>query len=201
MTDPYKVLGVSPNATDEQIKDAYRALARKYHPDNFVDNPLSDLAGEKMQEINEAYDEIMRQRRSAAQGGPQASHSQSGYYQSSQFSDIRRLINSGRVNEAEELIDGIPAAQRNAEWYFLKGSVCYSRGWLDQAVSNFTRANEMDPANQEYKAALNQLLWQRQNGYAQHAGNAQNVMCNSCCDICTAFYCANCVTRCCCGGF
>ncbi|MBQ8669931.1 MAG: J domain-containing protein, partial [Oscillospiraceae bacterium] len=140
MTDPYKVLGVSPNATDEQIKDAYRALARKYHPDNFVDNPLSDLAGEKMQEINEAYDEIMRQRRSAAQGGPQASHSQSSYYQSSQFSDIRRLINSGRVNEAEELIDGIPAAQRNAEWYFLKGSVCYTRGWLDQAVSNFTRA-------------------------------------------------------------
>ena len=48
MTDPYKVLGVSPNATEEQIKDAYRALARKYHPDNFVDNPLSDLAGEKM---------------------------------------------------------------------------------------------------------------------------------------------------------
>ena len=197
MTDPYKVLGVSPNATDEEIKETYRALARKYHPDNFVDNPLSDLAGEKMQEINDAYDEIMRQRRSAAQG----SYSQSGSYQSSHLSDIRRLINSGRINEAEELIDGIPAAQRNAEWYFLKGSVCYTRGWLDQAVSNFSRANEMDPANQEYKAALNQLLWQRQNGYAQHGSNAQSMMCGSCCHICTAFYCANCVTRCCCGGF
>ncbi|MBR5559024.1 MAG: J domain-containing protein [Oscillospiraceae bacterium] len=200
MTDPYKVLGVSPNATDEQIKDAYRALARKYHPDNFVDNPLSDLADEKMQEINLAYDEIMRQRRTASQGAQQ------GYSQdscrSSQFSDIRRLINAGRVNEAEELIDGIPVAQRGAEWYFLKGSVCYTRGWLDQAVGNFTRAAEMDPSNQEYKAALNQLLWQRQNGYAQHSGaSGQNMMCGSCCDICAAFYCANCVTRCCCGGF
>ena len=201
MTDPYKVLGVSPNATDEQIKDAYRALARKYHPDNFVDNPLSDLAGEKMQEINEAYDEIMRLRRSAGQDGGQASYAQ-GNSHSSHFSDIRRLINSGRINEAEELIEGIPMAQRGAEWYFLKGSICYIRGRLDQALGHFSRASEMDPSNQEYKAALNQLLWQRQNGYSTNsAGSPQNVMCGNCCDICAAFYCANCVTRCCCGGF
>ena len=62
MNDPYKVLGVSPSATDEQIKDAYRQLARKYHPDNYVNNPLSDLATEKMKEINEAYDAITKQR-------------------------------------------------------------------------------------------------------------------------------------------
>ena len=64
MTDPYKVLGVSPGASDDEIKDAYRRLARKYHPDNYVNNPLSDLATEKMKEINEAYDEIQRQRKS-----------------------------------------------------------------------------------------------------------------------------------------
>ncbi len=72
MTDPYQVLGVSPSATDDEIKTAYRQLARKYHPDNYVDNPLADLATEKMKEINEAYDEIQRRRR---EGGQSASGS------------------------------------------------------------------------------------------------------------------------------
>lgn len=62
MTDPYKVLGISPDATDEQVKAAYRELAKKYHPDNYADNPLADLAQEKMKAINEAYDTIMNQR-------------------------------------------------------------------------------------------------------------------------------------------
>lgn len=65
MTDPYKVLGVSPSATDEEIKDAYRKLAKKYHPDQYGDSPLSELAGEKMKEINEAYDTIVSQRKTA----------------------------------------------------------------------------------------------------------------------------------------
>ncbi|MBO5754437.1 MAG: DnaJ domain-containing protein, partial [Clostridia bacterium] len=63
MTDPYKVLGISPNATDIEVKNAYRALARKYHPDNYdSNNPLADLASEKMKEINEAYEAIMKSR-------------------------------------------------------------------------------------------------------------------------------------------
>ena len=73
MTDPYKVLGVSPHATDDEVKDAYRRLARKYHPDNYVNNPLSDLATEKMKEINEAYDEIQRQRKGGGSGYGQQS--------------------------------------------------------------------------------------------------------------------------------
>ena len=60
MNDPYQVLGISRNATEEEIKRAYRDLARKYHPDNYQDNPLADLAQEKMKEINEAYDFLMK---------------------------------------------------------------------------------------------------------------------------------------------
>ena len=62
MKDPYKVLGVAREATDEEIKKAYRELARKYHPDNYVNNPLADLVEEKMKEVNEAYDQIQKER-------------------------------------------------------------------------------------------------------------------------------------------
>ena len=68
MTDPYKVLGVAPNATDEEIKKAYRALARKYHPDKYRESDLADLASEKMKEINAAYEEIQNIRKN---GGAQ----------------------------------------------------------------------------------------------------------------------------------
>ena len=61
MNDPYQILGVSGNATDEEIKKAYRELARKYHPDNYHDNPLADLAQEKMKEINAAYEQITKE--------------------------------------------------------------------------------------------------------------------------------------------
>lgn len=73
MTDPYKVLGVSPNASDDEIKAAYRQLAKKYHPDNYANNPLADLAEEKMREINEAYDMIQSMRVSRGNGGGNSS--------------------------------------------------------------------------------------------------------------------------------
>ena len=62
--NPYDVLGVSPSASDDEIKKAYRDLTRKYHPDANVDNPLADLAEEKFKEVQEAYDTIMHERSS-----------------------------------------------------------------------------------------------------------------------------------------
>lgn len=211
MTDPYQVLGVSPNATDEQIKNAYRELARKYHPDNYVNNPLADLAQEKMKEINEAYDQIQRQRKQqqqsySGQASANRGYSNAGYsHQSysgqgrSQFADIRQLLNSNRLSEAEELLEGIPQQRRDAEWYYLRGRVFYVHGWLDQAYSYYTRAVQMNPGNAEYQTALNQLMWQRNTGRPSGGyGDYRNVQSGgmSGCDMCSGLICADCCCEC-----
>ena len=97
MTDPYKVLGVDRSASDDEIKKAYRDLARKYHPDNYRDNPLSDLVEEKMKEINEAYDQIQKERAGKGSGGGGSYQSYTSSSSSdSRFAEIRMLINSRR---------------------------------------------------------------------------------------------------------
>lgn len=193
MTNPYDVLGISPNATDDEVKAAYREQARKYHPDNYTDNPLSDLAQEKMQEINEAYDTIVRERKqkrgSGSTAGPAGSDGRSAG--PSRYPDIREMLRGGRVLDAEMLLDGIPAASRDAEWYFLKGSVLYRKGWLEDAYSHFTRACQMDPNNREYRDHLNQMEAQRRGGmYRQQGGGCSG------CDVCSSLICADCCCEC-----
>jgi len=187
MKNPYEVLGVSPSATDEQIKDAYRQLARKYHPDQYNSNPLSDLAQEKMKEINEAYDTIIKQRQGQSSGT------------ASGFSDIRMMISQRRYAQAEELLDGIPSSMRNAEWHYLKGQVLYQKGWLEEANRHFSYAADMDPANQEYQSAVHRSTDQRSGRYVQH--HPQGCMCDGCDDICCSLLCADCCCECMGGDF
>ena len=213
--DPYRILGVAPDATDEQVKAAYRDLARKYHPDNYANNPLADLAQEKMKQINEAYDTIQKQRKQNAQsGGYQSAGSsyQSGAYQyntgsqsSGQFADIRRLVMQKRIVEAEELLEGVPEYQRNAEWYFLKGNIFYSKGWLDEAYKCFTIAAQQNPSNPEYQSALQQMMWQRGSARPAGMGGAGNVYGGTagcdCCDVFSTLWCADCCCECMGGDF
>ncbi len=191
MKDPYSVLGVDKNASDEEIKNAYRELARKYHPDNYADNPLSDLAGEKMKEINEAYDAIVNNRRSGKK-------SSDGFYANStntSFPEVRQLINQGRLEQAQEVLDGVQPQSRNAEWYFLNGTVLYRRGWFDQAYTSFATASRMDPSNMEYRNALNRA--QRQSGRQYNPYNTYGTgMGMSGCDCCTNLLCADCCCEC-----
>lgn len=159
MRDPYQVLGVPSTATDEEVKKAYRDLARKYHPDNYHDNPLADLAQERMKEINEAYEAVQSQRKAERAGGYSGGYGgyQAGYqtgYQSggSRYQRIRMAISQGNLNLAEELLNAM--TDHDAEWSFLKGAICYRRGWLDEARRYYQNAVNMDPDNQEYQRAL-----------------------------------------------
>ena len=193
MRDPYEVLGVKPTATDDEVKTAYRTLARKYHPDNYVDNPLSDLAHEKMQEINEAYDAIVRMRKDGGNhqnGGYRAPHGGP-----SRYNDIRQMIMQNRLMDAEMLLDGIPAASRDAEWFFLKGSVLHKKGWLEEAYNHFATACRMDPNNFEYRQALNHANAGRQTGGYHQGGNPGGQTCNTC-DVCQTLWCMDCCCEC-----
>jgi len=205
MTDPYKVLGVSSSATDDEIKEAYRAMAKKYHPDQYSDSPLADLASEKMKEINEAYDTIVAQRKNRSAGGYSAGgYAYNGYTGagrtsgSSGFNDVRSYIMSGRIADAEQLLNGVPVESRNAEWYFLKGTVLFRRGWLEEAKEHFTRACQMDPGNPEYQAALNQAMNQRSGNYGGYNPNMNMNRVGGCntCDVCNTLLCADCCCEC-----
>ena len=197
MSDPFKALGVSPSATDEEVKEAYRSLAKKYHPDQYADSPLKELADEKMKEINEAYDAITAQRKAGSGQGRAGGYGYNnvGGSRSSAFSDVRSLIMAGRIADAEQLLNGVPAERRNAEWYFLKGSVLYRRGWLEEAKDHFSRACQMDPGNGEYSAALNQAMNQGSGMYGGYNPNMAAGGCNTC-DLCQGLICADCCCEC-----
>ena len=195
MNNPYKVLGVSPNATDDEIKQAYRELARKYHPDKYRDSDLSDLAEEKMKEINAAYEEIQSLRKqSGATDGAQGSGTQ--YGSSSSFGLIRTLINQGEIREAEHRLYAVAEAARNAEWYFLMGCVMLKKGFYVDAQKMFDRACAMDPNNAEYRSAKEQLYHQT----SQYGGGYRTVQHSSsfcdACDCCNTLICADCCCEC-----
>ena len=192
MSDPYEVLGVSPSASDDEIKRAYRELVKKYHPDNYNDNPLADLAEAKMKEINEAYDIIVKQRTQGGYqtaGGYTGGGSQTGYSgRSTVFAQVRQLINQGNLSEAESLLQ--MSSTRNAEWYFLTGSIAYRKGWMDEARQNFWTACNMDPTNFEYRQALNSMGMTATRG--AYGGGSDDLL-----TLCTTLCCLNCLCNSC----
>lgn len=196
MTNPYQVLGVSPEATDEEIKRAYRDLARKYHPDKYRDSDLADLASEKMKEINAAYEEIQKMRagRSTADGKTSYDGTPRTDGSSDQtFAQIRRLINEGEIAEAEKTLRGMDVSRQNAEWHFLMGCVLYKRGYFLDAAKMFDLACRMDPYNAEYRAAKDRL---RESTQTYGKGYRTESSPDCVCDMCSSLLCADCCCEC-----
>lgn len=195
MNDPYSVLGVSSSASDEEVKKAYRELARKYHPDNYHDNPLADLASEKMKEINEAYDTITKSREAGSSYGGGSAYQSQGYQQSrpgyrsgsGAYAQIRNLINANQLDQAQSMLSAIQT--HDAEWNYLMGSVYWRRGWMDEAGRYFRTAAMMDPNNIEYRNAIQYMNRGGQAYRPAGAGSMKNV---DACSVCETLYCADC---------
>ena len=195
--DPYKVLGIDRTATDEEVKAAYRELAKKYHPDNYVGSPLADLAQEKMKEINDAYDTVSKQRQKQREERENAYYGANESFsgeERAQFAEIRELINQRNFYEADVRLNAMEESMRNAEWHYLKGLVFSARGWYFEASRYFSTACTMDPENEEYKAALENLK-ATASGYERRGAEC------GICDVCTALMCVDCCCESCGGDF
>ena len=167
--DPYKVLGVSPNATDEEIKTAYRRLAKKYHPDR---NPGDAEAARKMQEVNDAYDQIKNPDKQRRAGGYGSYGGYSGYGGQSHTGQYQQAaaqyIRFGRYREALNILAS--DTNRNARWYCLSALANDGLGNQITALEHIRRAVSMDPNNPEYLEILDQI----ENGgaaYRRQAGS------------------------------
>jgi len=189
MKNYYEILGIKPGASKDEIRSAYKTLVKKYHPDQYANNPLSDLASEKLKEINEAYDALTKNSTSSGNSNYNRSYNSSNNNSNSDYQNIRLLIQQGRINQAEQLLNQNPA--QTAEWNYLMGVVFLQKGWHDQGRQYLQRAVQMEPTNFEYRNTLNRINTQRHTARNYNSQNAD--MCN----ICGGLICADCLCECC----
>ena len=174
MFDPYSILGVSRDASDEEIKKAYRKLSRKYHPDANINNPNKDQAEEKFKEIQQAYDQIMKEREYSSSGnygyggntgyggfggfgGYGGSQSNSGYQDEEA---IRRqaasnYVQSGHYQEAMNVLSSLK--ERNAQWYYLSAVANMGLGNNVNAMNHIREAVRLEPDNMQYRMMLQRM--------------------------------------------
>lgn len=204
--DPYKVLGVSPDASDEEIKKAYRALAKKYHPDR---NPGDEAAAKKMQQVNAAYEQIKNPDKAqqngygGSYGGGYSQYDPFGFggyggYRQRSYSEpgagdnyqqaAMNYIRFGRYREALNALNN--SSDRNARWYYLSALANDGLGNQVTALEHIRRAVSMEPDNQEYIDALNQI----EHGGAAYRRQARNfsgfeMRSNPCMNLCLCYLC------------
>lgn len=202
MLDPYSILGVSKDASDEEIKKAYRRLSRKYHPDANINNPNKAQAEEKFKEVQQAYDQIMKER----EYGPGAGSGSYGGYgraqNSSTYQDEESLrrqaaanyIQSGHYQEALNVLSSL--GQRNGQWYYLSAMANMGMGNNVKALNDIREAVRLEPDNSQYRMLLQRMegggTWYQEmqspfGGMPTEGGDfcmklcLANLACNLCC--------------------
>ena len=204
MFDPYSVLGVSRDASDEEIKKAYRKLSRKYHPDANINNPNKAQAEEKFKEVQQAYEQIMKEREYGSYYGNNGNYGGFGSQTNSGYQDeeaVRRqaaanFIQSGHYREAMNVLSSL--SQKNAHWYYLSSIANMGLGNNVNALNDIRQAVNMEPDNLQYR-----MLLQRMEGggtWYQELQNPFGGMPSDNGDYCMKLCLANMLCNLCCGG-
>ena len=226
MRDPYEVLGISRNATEEEIKKAYKSLSRKYHPDANINNPHKEEAEETFKEIQQAYQQIMKERTEGYHyqgGGSYGSSgggfggfgsfggfggfgnfggayggSGTGYEEDSHLRAAGNYVRNGYYKEARTVLDGMDENSRNARWYYYSALAHAGLGNQVSALEHARRAAALEPGNADYK----NLVYQFENGGSwyrqrQYTYGQPYVNGNS---FCLKLCLANLICNLCCGG-
>lgn len=211
MRDPYQVLGVNPGASDDEIKKAYRTLSRKYHPDANVNNPNKEAAEEKFKEVQQAYDQIMKEKQSGGSyggynygyggAGYRYSYNNAGYgsannTESNQMRAAANYITNGYYKEAINVLNNMSASERTARWYYYSAVANQGLGNNIMAKQYAQTAVQMEPSNFQYRQFLEHLeyggTWYTNmgSGYARPYSSSGswclsmlllNLFCNCCC--------------------
>lgn len=222
MTDPYQVLGVSRNASDDEIKKAYRNLSRKYHPDANVNNPNKAQAEEKFKEIQQAYDQIMKEKQQGFSSG-----NVGGYqYKDGGFGDFggfggfngryeytgnryntgqdtplmqaaANYIRNQRYAEAIHVLNEIPFAERQGKWYYFSAVANHGLNNMATALEHIRRAVELEPSNMQYRQFL-QILENGGSSWYTHMGSGYDRPYSSYNSFCLNLMLAQLFCTCCC---
>lgn len=195
--NPYEVLGIKPGASEDEIKNAYKKLVKKYHPDKYQNNPLADLAEEKLQEINEAYDLLAKGngRRNRETQGTQ-SHGDRSYNRgnSGDFIAVRQALDRNDLIYAEQILINNP--NRNGEWFFLSGVLSFKKGWVDDALSNVRQAMILEPESLEYQQVYQQMQSMGEMYRRRSDGKGYEVRDDSCMRCIECFCCSSLISPC-----
>ena len=156
--NPYEVLGVSRNASIDEIKKAYKELSRKYHPDSYVGNPLSSLAEEKFKQVQEAYDAIMKEKNGDYNYADNYNNNGYSNSESGEMAEVYNLLGRRAYSQALSLLDSMP--NRNAKWYYYSAIAQVGLGNNLRGMEYARMSVSMEPNNIEYQNLVNRLSFQ-----------------------------------------
>ena len=210
MQEYYKILGINPDATDEEIENAYQELKSKYSKERFAEGETGNIAAKNLTKIEEAYAEIMEARNSFS------SRNNQGSYENPNLDSVKDAINAGNLQKAQEILDSITV--KEAEWHYLQSVVFFKKNWANESKKQLEIAISMDPNNSKYRDAYEKLLAKMQFANSQFNGQFQSGNANynggyngssyqdgrqmggdGCLDCCTAYCCTEIMCSLCCG--